>query len=300
MFGLKTTPVNVHPLFSAIIHKTPDEVEQMIDSGSNVNMRTTDGGKTPLHVACHRGNLQMVILLLRKKADVTAMTDAGFTPLHVAAQNGYSKIIVELVAARAPINATTTVGCTPLHESAANGHEEATLKLLELKAESNLKDFRYNLTAANLAHEKGHTKIRDILCAKLSFQDSFIQNVNFILFNWGRFFPISTEAGKFIQQLATDIKDLKNADEVFKIIQHALKSPAYNLVEESLKPVRQLLIQNMKKYNEDKIAALKKTAEVANLAPNTTAGNIKAASPPNAAPNTQNEDHQKRFSKKKS
>lgn len=278
MLSLKTTPVNVHPLFSAIIHKTPNEVEQMIDSGSNANMRTNDGGKTPLHVACHLGNLQMVMLLLRKKADVMAMTDRGFTPLHVAAQKGFAKIIVALVAAGALVNATEKTGCTPLHESAANGHEEATLKLLELKAEPNLKDFRYNLTAANLAHEKGHTKIRDILCATVSFQDSFIQNVNFILFNWGKFFPTSTEEGKFIQQLATDIKDLKNADEVFKIVQHALKSPAYNLVQELLKPVKQLLIQNMKKYNESKMAALKKAAEVSNLAPSTIADNIEAGS----------------------
>ena len=100
-----------------------------------------------------------------------------------------------------------------------------------------------------MAHEKGHTKIRDILCAKVSFQDLFIQNVNFILFNWERFFPTNTEERKFIQQLITNIKNLKNADEVFKIVQHALKSPAYNLIQEPLKPVKQLLIQNMKKYN---------------------------------------------------
>lgn len=150
-----------------------------------------------------------------------------------------------------------------------------------------------------MAHEKGHTKIRDILCAKVSFQDLFIQNVNFILFNWERFFPTNTEERKFIQQLITNIKNLKNADEVFKIVQHALKSPAYNLIQEPLKPVKQLLIQNMKKYNEGKMAALKKTAEVQDVTPSTNVDNIKAAGSLNATPNIQNEDHQKRFAKKK-
>ena len=119
--------------------------------------------KTPLHVACHRGNLSMVLMLLRNKADFMAVTDGGFTPLHVAAQNNFSNVIDVLVTAGASVNVQTKVGCTPLHESAGNNCKEATLRLLKLNADPTIRDFRYKLTPAELARLKGYGEIENII-----------------------------------------------------------------------------------------------------------------------------------------
>ncbi|WP_407809560.1 ankyrin repeat domain-containing protein, partial [Staphylococcus aureus] len=48
----------------------------------------TKAGYTPLHVACHFGQINMVRFLLQHGADVNAITSHGYTPLHQAAQQG--------------------------------------------------------------------------------------------------------------------------------------------------------------------------------------------------------------------
>jgi len=249
--------VKIHPLFQAILDKTPKQVEKIIDSGADVNMRTLDGRKTPLHVAVHRGDLSMVQMLLRKKADVMAVTDGGFTPLHVAAQNNHTKIIDELVSAGSLVNAMTKVGCTPLHESAAKGCKEATLRLLELKADPNIKDLRYNLTPANLAMQNGHVPTLTSLLENMTFQDHFIQNVNFILFNWRSRFPENSLENLFIHQLVDKCKLLNEADQVFMCLNIVLKSEGFIAVQEKFKDMKKGLIVLMKKYNEAKSSSAK-------------------------------------------
>lgn len=66
-------------------------------------------GYTPLHVACHFGQLNMVRFLLDEGAKVSATTAVGYTPLHQAAQQGHSTIVNTLLESGAPPNATTNV-----------------------------------------------------------------------------------------------------------------------------------------------------------------------------------------------
>lgn len=259
MLKFKAASKEIHPLFKAILNKTPKDVEQIIDAGADVNMRIPDGGKTLLHVATHRGDLAMVQMLLRKKADVSAITEAGFTALHVAAQNNNPKIIDILVAAGASVNTASKVGCTPLHESAAKGHKEATIKLLELKADPNLKDFRYNLSAANLAMQNGHLEVGKLLWRNLDYQESFVQTVNLMIYNFKNKYLENSPEVKFIQNLANNIKTAKDADEVFKCLHAALKSAEFILIKKQLSTEKKALIILMQKYNDNKAASAKKT-----------------------------------------
>lgn len=71
-------------------------------------------GYTPLHVACHFGQLGMVRFLLDSTARSDATTAVGYTPLHQAAQQGHCAIVNTLLEHNAPPNATTNVSTLPI------------------------------------------------------------------------------------------------------------------------------------------------------------------------------------------
>jgi ankyrin repeat protein len=66
-------------------------------------------GYTPLHVACHFGQINMVRFLLQHGADVKATTSIGYTPLHQASQQGHTTIVNLLLENSAPPNSLTNV-----------------------------------------------------------------------------------------------------------------------------------------------------------------------------------------------
>uniref|UniRef100_A0A669C197 Ankyrin 1 n=1 Tax=Oreochromis niloticus TaxID=8128 RepID=A0A669C197_ORENI len=71
-------------------------------------------GYTPLHVACHYGNIKMVKFLLQQQAHVNAKTRMGYTPLHQAAQQGHTDIVTLLLKHGAQPNEITSNGTSPL------------------------------------------------------------------------------------------------------------------------------------------------------------------------------------------
>uniref|UniRef100_A0A7N8Y2G0 Ankyrin-3-like n=1 Tax=Mastacembelus armatus TaxID=205130 RepID=A0A7N8Y2G0_9TELE len=71
-------------------------------------------GYTPLHVACHYGNVKMVNFLLKNQAKVNAKTKNGYTPLHQAAQQGHTHIINLLLHHGASPNELTANGNSAL------------------------------------------------------------------------------------------------------------------------------------------------------------------------------------------
>lgn len=71
-------------------------------------------GYTPLHIACHCGQLPMVKFLLEENGDVAATTAVGYTPLHQAAQQGHCAIVNSLLDRGALPNATTNVSTAPV------------------------------------------------------------------------------------------------------------------------------------------------------------------------------------------
>ncbi len=66
-------------------------------------------GYTPLHVACHFGQMNMVRFLLSHQTEVNPVTNQGYTPLHQAAQQGHPMIVDLLLENGASPNAVTTV-----------------------------------------------------------------------------------------------------------------------------------------------------------------------------------------------
>ena len=60
----------------------------MISVGVDVNQAKNDDGSTPLHIACHKGHIEVVATLLAENADVNQAANDGTTPLYVACENG--------------------------------------------------------------------------------------------------------------------------------------------------------------------------------------------------------------------
>ena len=54
-------------------------------------------GRTPLHLACESGNVECVIWLIDKKAEVNAQSLSGMMPLHVACRDKHVHCVKALL-----------------------------------------------------------------------------------------------------------------------------------------------------------------------------------------------------------
>ncbi|XGA08541.1 MAG: ankyrin repeat domain-containing protein [Wolbachia endosymbiont of Xenopsylla cheopis] len=76
-----------------------------------------EGGEAPLHKAAYNGNLEMVDILIKKKADINAQNKHGNTPLHMAIIGGKGRaedIVRLLLKEGAIITIKNKSGITPL------------------------------------------------------------------------------------------------------------------------------------------------------------------------------------------
>lgn len=102
-------------LFQAIKNGNTARVKELITRVS-INA-TNDEGKTPLHEAAKKGDLEIVNSLLNLDIDINAQDSEGNTPLHVAAQYGHHNTSEALIKKGANVDITTLNGKTPLHKA---------------------------------------------------------------------------------------------------------------------------------------------------------------------------------------
>ena len=152
-------------IFEASATGTQDQVEQLLqgDPGA-VNSYSADGW-TPLHLAVFFGRVNIVHLLLGRRAALNAVshTDERVTPLHSALANPHNAALAQvLIDAGADISVTQLQGYTPLHYAAADGLETIARGLLARGADRSVRD-KTGKTASDLAREKGHLALADSL-----------------------------------------------------------------------------------------------------------------------------------------
>ena len=156
---------------------------------------TTSSRRTPLHVACINGHIQVVRALIEANSDIEAKDADLWSPLYWSAERrqedivniflelgadpnsrttsggtallqvcgwGYLDIAQCLLNAGAEVNIATTWGRTPLHQAASAGALDVVNLLLEHGADPNVSD-RSEYTPLDLAEENGHWAVVDVL-----------------------------------------------------------------------------------------------------------------------------------------
>jgi ankyrin repeat protein len=91
-------------------------------------------GWTPLHCACHHGNIACVELLLKLGASATKVNKQGKTPFHLASAQCRSEIVALLLQHDASIvNIKDNMDMTALIDAAFRGHKTVYYQLLEVE-----------------------------------------------------------------------------------------------------------------------------------------------------------------------
>jgi len=141
-----------------------DVVSELLEESPELLNAFSEHGFTPLGMATHFGNVEIVRYLLLKGADANLPSQNGYHvyPIHAAVGSNFEEIAKMLVEAGAEVNVFQASRMTPLHTAAQNGNVELLILLLENGAQVEIKN-DFGKTAADLAAEKGFVEIAKIL-----------------------------------------------------------------------------------------------------------------------------------------
>jgi ankyrin repeat protein len=125
-------------LFNAAFGNDLAGVKKGVDDGGDVN--TVDlKGVSPLLLAVHNSNVEMVKFLLSKKANVNA-SSTNSSPVHEAVRQHSQQLLDIILSAGGNINLTTDFGKTPLHMAIQEEQEGLIDYLISKKADVKAKN----------------------------------------------------------------------------------------------------------------------------------------------------------------
>ncbi|KOR31084.1 hypothetical protein TI04_02620, partial [Achromatium sp. WMS2] len=136
------------PLFIAAQGGYLAIVKLLVASGAQIDAQSNDGGRA-LTNAVQNGHKDVVAFLIHAGAKLDAL------PLAIAAEAGHLDIVQLLIDKKADINATDRVGFTPLHMAAQKGHRDVAQFLLEHGANVDIRNHAGS-TPDDIAHLHGH------------------------------------------------------------------------------------------------------------------------------------------------
>ncbi|KAM5163716.1 ankyrin repeat domain-containing protein 6 [Mantella aurantiaca] len=132
-----------------------DNVVQLINKGAKVAV--TKHGRTPLHLAAHKGHLNVVQILLKAGCELNIQDDGHQTALHRAAVVGNSDILAILIQEGCALDRQDKDGNTALHEAAWHGFSQSVKLLVKAGANVLAKNKAGN-TPLHLACQNGHSQ----------------------------------------------------------------------------------------------------------------------------------------------
>lgn len=128
----------------AVESENPDVVRFLIESKAKIDVRTVEGGYTPLHLLSRKNfslaknRLEIAVILIAAGADINAVDESGATALHMAVTGGLEELARLLIDYGADVNRKTGYHkLTPLHQAASGGYINLVKLLLEKGADVN-------------------------------------------------------------------------------------------------------------------------------------------------------------------
>ena len=116
-------------LYEAVDYNDINEAKRLISEGADLNVQVI--GKSPLHLAIEKDELEMSRLLIEHGADVNAEDDLGSAPLHGANYSDNVDLAKFLIEHGANVNAEDDLGSTPLHGASYSGNVDLAKLLIE-------------------------------------------------------------------------------------------------------------------------------------------------------------------------
>lgn len=152
-------------------HARVDELEPEASVGAGFALVSVGVARTALHIASCNGHLNVLTVLLRAGADVTAVTSReGATALFYASEQGHADCVALLLEAarrrllsaasrRHHVDTGKLSGQTPLYIAAKNGHAACVQQLLEERADPNIPRTNDGMGPLIMAAHGGHTDV---------------------------------------------------------------------------------------------------------------------------------------------
>ncbi|XP_050565900.1 ankyrin repeat domain-containing protein 6 isoform X5 [Cygnus atratus] len=137
-----------------------DNVVQLINKGAKVAV--TKHGRTPLHLAAHKGHLHVVQILLKAGCDLDIQDDGDQTALHRAAVVGNTDVIATLIQEGCALDRQDKDGNTALHEACWHGFSQSAKVLVKAGANVLAKN-KAGDTALHVAAALNHRKVVKLL-----------------------------------------------------------------------------------------------------------------------------------------
>lgn len=158
----------------------------MVQQGANKTLNEKDDDDdTPLHLATKDENIEVMKLLLQKRAQLDAKDKNGYTPLHLASSLGHLEVVKCLVEKGARIDVQDDKeGRTPYFLAVKNDHTDVVNYLTAIKkrkAENEPKENFDSKSPCIICYAPrngfyvllpcGHTCFCELCCIKLTCKD---------------------------------------------------------------------------------------------------------------------------------
>ncbi|KAI6650880.1 Transient receptor potential cation channel [Oopsacas minuta] len=161
--SFKETPLHVAAFSgkATIVQRLLDYLEEVsIEMLGDEDMY----GNTALHLACEQGQLEVVELLMKARANINAINFNNRSPLHLAAAAGHVQVAEYLIQEEAPIDSDVTAS-TPLLLACQAGHLLMVKLLLKHGADICKHEDRAEIgnNALDLAIDAGNEEVVEIL-----------------------------------------------------------------------------------------------------------------------------------------
>ncbi len=137
-------------------------IKLLLERGANIDHHSQFKDETPLHGAVYGHQLEVVVELVERGANVALCDKQGYTPLHVSADLGYTEIAAYLISHGAylhtKVETGVDIGLNALHIATLSNHLDIISLLLDRNAEVDM-DGPHDCRATHLAAQNGFVDV---------------------------------------------------------------------------------------------------------------------------------------------